>query len=898
MRKGVFFTLDAFFAALIIVSAIVLLLAVQAPHSSDRTLERQAEDTVRVLTALRVDQLPQPLRTTILNETGIQQNMTLLQAIGILWATNSSALTNLTSHVAGVLNDTGNYAVVIEGRTLFENASTPFASARDRTIISQPISGIAEGRPLAGSTATALLKKIENKSTSSYGFFGGYVGEGNLTIRLDLPADVTTADVSSLVFEADIERSFSTYLNGVSCGSYAPVLTLLESTLINLASCIPNLVSGLNLFEIRFANLTNASVAGGYIRATYVTDEFRSPYLATERTQYLPGIKGIINLYDSITIPGSLTTMELFLNYSATDASTFTEFIVGELVVYRSNATGNIVVRLNSTNLTAAGLDYTRLSNATVPLRMVAFNTTQTVLTGGNADVIIITDYSASMKKDIDTWSQGNSGPVTNCEGAIYPDTNIRRTHLARCLDKEVVGIILDYPGNRVWPVHFFDQESYWYNNPSDQVALTGFFESYTQTFPQQGKGKTCLSCALNEAYDILNQYSGVNRTRHIILMSDGLPTHCGADGCAGTSTVYGSKICEGLCDVEGQNCNAAGTMCTDSSCGSAISNTRIAAQRLKNNLNVTIHAIAFGPVGTCTNATQLLQAIANLSGGTYNTSSNPIELRNLYRNISTQILETVTLNSQSVVISGNLSMSTLYPSSAIKITYDPVVLAPPQNTIELVRQTPQFSSCTPSIQFPPTITIREPYIVSYSGNHWTDGVALNGQVVFNLSDYFLPYPRLGDPYRLLLPAQNIGTSNNLVISVGDSPTERFDCSRNNSLVYTAYIPAVTPRTPVLENATGCTWTIEQDTGTFQVISIPKSYGGAKMCSYTNTSVSYDLSDAYDVGLHALLQSLDYDSDGRIFVSLDDEDIEIIVSTVSNVPYLWGPSLIEVRTWR
>ena len=170
--------------------------------------------------------------------------------------------------------------------------------------------------------------------------------------------------------------------------------------------------------------------------------------------------------------------------------------------------------------------------------------------------------------------------------------------------------------------------------------------------------------------------------------------------------------------------------------------------------------------------------------------------------------------------------------------------------------------------------------------------------MVFNLSDYFLPYPRLGDPYRLLLPAQNIGTSNNLVISVGDSPTERFDCSRNNSLVYTAYIPAVTPRTPVLENATGCTWTIEQDTGAFQVISIPKSYGGAKMCSYTNTSVSYDLSDAYDVGLHALLQSLDYDSDGRIFVSLDDEDIEIIVSTVSNVPYLWGPSLIEVRTWR
>ena len=684
MRRGIFFTLDAFFAALIIVSAIVLLLAVQAPHSSDRTLERQAEDSVRVLTALRVDALPEPLRATVLNETGIEQNMTLLQAIGILWATNSSALTNLTGHVAGVLNDTGNYAVVIEGRTLLENASTPFASARDRAIISQPISGIAEGRPLAGSTATALLKKIENKSTSSYSFFGGYVGEGNLTVRLDLPADVTTVDVSSLVFEADVERSFSTYLNGVSCGSFTPVLTPLESTLIDLAVCIPNLVSGLNLFEIRFANLTNASVAGGYVRATYVTDEFRTPYLATERTQYLPGIKGIINLYDSITIPGSLTAMEVFLNYTANDSSTFTEFIVGEIVVYRSNATGTMAITLNSTNLTAAGLDYARLSNATVPLRMVAFNTTQTVLTGGNADVIVITDYSASMKKDIDTWSQGNSGPVTNCEGAIYPNNDIRRTHLARCLDKEVVDIILDYPGNRIWPVHFFNEEVYWYNNPSDQAALKGFFESFTQTFPQQGRGKTCLSCALNQAYDVLSQYSAANRTRHIIILSDGLPTNCGADGCTGTSTTYGSRVCEGLCDVEGQNCNAFGTMCTDSSCGAAIRNTKIAAQRLKDNLNVTIHAIAFGPVGTCTNATQLLQSIANLSGGVYNTSSNPIALRNLYRNISTQILQSVTLSSQSVVISGNLSPSTLYPDSAITITYEPVVLAPPQNTIEL----------------------------------------------------------------------------------------------------------------------------------------------------------------------------------------------------------------------
>jgi hypothetical protein len=102
----------------------------------------------------------------------------------------------------------------------------------------------------------------------------------------------------------------------------------------------------------------------------------------------------------------------------------------------------------------------------------------------------------------------------------------------------------------------------------------------------------------------------------------------------------------------------------------------------------------------------------------------------------------------------------------------------------------------------------------------------------------------------------------------------------------------------VLESALGCEWTIEQDSGTLQTILVPKDYAGPNACSYTNASIAFNQTDAYDAATYNLLTGLDYDRDGRIFITLATEDVEIIVNTVSNVPYLWGPALVEVRTWR
>ena len=58
-------------------------------------------------------------------------------------------------------------------------------------------------------------------------------------------------------------------------------------------------------------------------------------------------------------------------------------------------------------------------------------------------------------------------------------------------------------------------------------------------------------------------------------------------------------------------------------------------AQRLYDDLNVTIFSVGFGPVADCSLAGEVLDATADISNGTYQHSSNTSELQLIYENIS-----------------------------------------------------------------------------------------------------------------------------------------------------------------------------------------------------------------------------------------------------------------------
>jgi len=81
-------------------------------------------------------------------------------------------------------------------------------------------------------------------------------------------------------------------------------------------------------------------------------------------------------------------------------------------------------------------------------------------------------------------------------------------------------------------------------------------------------------------------------------------------------------------------------------------------------------------------------------------------------------------------------------------------------------------------------------------------------------------------------------------------------------------------------------------------MTIPASYTGLMNCSYNSTDIVYDPEDAYQLGTYQILSRLDFTKDGRLSVNLNEEDLEIVVTTISKVPYMWGPTRVRLEVTR
>ncbi len=193
-----------------------------------------------------------------------------------------------------------------------------------------------------------------------------------------------------------------------------------------------------------------------------------------------------------------------------------------------------------------------------------------------------------------------------------------------------------------------------------------------------------------------------------------------------------------------------------------------------------------------------------------------------------------------------------------------------------------------------------EASLVSYSSDYWTSGLIVNGVTVYNLSRYSNTYASLGDPYRVRIPTSLLVAGNNTIqLSLGtDGFNTTANCSPNTSILYTAAINLSTERSTVVDRAEGCAWTIAFADGSSQNMTIPAGYAGANGCAYTPTNITYDAGDAYQLGAFLLFDRLDFRDDGTIAVNLREEDLEIIVTTIGGIPYLWGPALARLEVTR
>ena len=899
MKKGFFFTMDAMLAASIIFISILLISSYYIYEPIAISISYQSQDIVRILSEMTVGEINNNyIKGEISSGNITRLNNTILEQIGEFWAEGESVLAmNLANNVtAQLIPEKFGYGFWINGEEIYlKNKSGKGSLVTSRSMIS----GIAKDKPRFGFSSRAFLKSIASKTTSSYIYFGGFEGQGNITkYAYDIPSD---ANITSIFMELNAGDNFSLYINDIKCGgTFNSTAGNMTADYWDISYCNESISAGIpNKFFLEFAHgINTAYIGGGYIKIRYKTTQWLNDVETNSTKYWFPGINGIINLYSSFYAPGTINSMGIHLHFYANDTSYLT---IGGKVIHRWDGSQyDQEYNISNDDLGTAGYfdlsdDYSLFSNNTVPIRFASYESTTTIVTGGNADVVLVTDLSGSMKKAVDSWDIGNSAPTCSTYNTT---SDTRRTRAAVCLDLQMADTVMNFTGNRIWPI--FIKENSIINYTWDPASKSDVKTTINNYYNDQGKDKTCLACAINLAYDILNASYNSTRKRFIILMTDGVPTHCAFRSCKSNSSVYGAQQCAGLCDTSG-SCDAGDIpgQCTDCTTNNgAVNNTLYSAQRAKNDLNATIYTIGFGPIDDCSLANSTLKQVAQIGNGTYQHSKNVTQLQEIYQNISSEILEQMTQYSQSVTITSgsNFTPSKMYNDSYIEINYTSSAVNTDYGKISIKFQTGPFNSCSPSEYISPDVEVIDAKITSYSGSHWTDGLSVNSYEDFNLSDFGTDYYLLGDPY--LVQANHISSGiNNIVIRTGDGPANYTGCSKNNSLIFTGLVKSYIDYALPLANASGCNWTIELELGDFRNLKAPSGFDGASNCRFTNTSLEYNPNDAYDTAVYSILDMLDFDKDRRLDIDFDENDLTLDYITLSDVPSLWGPSIIEVRVW-
>lgn len=532
--KGLMFTSDAVFAFLILATALPLILAYTSTQSelSTETIGIQAESAINSMANLRVSNvIREPVIYDLYKQNKITAsdfNKTVLDMVVGMWASNSSEnLTisrNITQELLGSMLENRGFAFSIEGDMLLDNGSIKKTSSAGRRVIS----GFMKGKESEGYVASMFLTSM-SRLASSYYFFGGFVGQGNVTAKISVPSG---ANISELYLELNTGENFDLYINGVFCQSMNVTTNLsVDNWTITNQTCLGSvLISSENIFAVNFTgnNITNEYIGGGYIKLAYSTNQMLQE---NDNVVYyhFPGIKGIINLFDSFYVPGNVTSTNVNITFF-TAANYSTILNIGNVTVINHTGTGqNVTINISNPVfqqiLEAKNISYLDISSKTMPLRMFVSANISGGSLNGSTDVVLITDLSGSMNWRLDQdYISGNI--INNCTNPVIYNSSTARISLAKCLDKSFVNAILggnnsacvstSVSGNRVALVGFNTAANNWESLTDNVSYLESRINSYT------AGGGTCISCAINRASQILDAQSNENRSKYIVVMTDG----------------------------------------------------------------------------------------------------------------------------------------------------------------------------------------------------------------------------------------------------------------------------------------------------------------------------------------------------------------------------------------
>lgn len=907
MKKGVFFTIDALLASGIIIIAIVLISNFYYSGQQATNVNYASKDIVNVFSAMTVNGVDNEyVKSLIASGLITNTNNTLIEQIGDFWADDNIGLAeNFTKNLTeDIIPKNYGFSVLVDGDEIYSR-NIPVAKSLVST--RKIISGIAKAKPTNGYTARVLLSGIKSKKTSAYTYFGGYEGDGNLTKKLILPNDVLSFNSSYI--EIDAGGNFNLYINNVFSGSYAKGSSGGGNMLAdkwNLSSAyLSNFRAGENTININFTSV-NSYIAGGFIKVSYTTSSYNDTQVPGYDKYLFPGITGNINLYSSIYVPNTLNNMKVFLNYS----SNYTTFLkLGNITIYQGSSNGTrINITLSNSTLSSL-LDYSSIIQKTIPLRLGIINATNF---GGTADAVLVSDVSGSMdwcsKVTSETWEGWQSDSSRGCYywfgswlwGSYsftpnYGYSNYNRTiwyngtdnlcgcryntvcqNDARKLDiyinssMQFVNTIFNITGNRAGLVEFTDNAGIGYRNscsgsspttvpfPDSIVRFTnitnnkqGLIKNISNTTAWWG---TCTCCGINKAVGLINSQNNPSRKDYIVVMSDG----------------------------------AANVGCTQQPNSTAIADA-VQASWDACNSGISVYTIAFGADADSASMQRM-----NCSGGKFFDATDTTQLQQAYSAIAGDI-NRLSFSGQIINVS-SLATSSVYPSSYIEFNY--TIPNEQFNKLPLSFESDRFGNniSTGTLTIYPNSTASNSKITSYSESYWTDNAVINGNNIYRLSDYGNEYTNLGDPFTVDIPASYINTGDNsITISTGKNSTYNTNGSSDDKVIYTLLLNGFADYSNVVSESNGCSWILNFEDGSTSTVNVPSTYSGGSSCSYSLKT--YDADDALNNAAFQLFNNLDLDKDGRLDVNIDSSSLNFNTLTVSKVPSLWGPAIIEIRVW-
>ncbi|MCK5342394.1 MAG: hypothetical protein KAR20_03270, partial [Candidatus Heimdallarchaeota archaeon] len=240
--KAQFFTIDALIALTIIIITMMVSLPIITQSQQDSSV---SADILQSLSSLKIGELDNNYAKQLITQSYIvDTDKSVIDQIGEFYITNLTIAEKLSEEVLSSINPNENIGIWYGSKLLASRNITPFETAENVFIERQVISGIGGGEGVTGFSARAFLS---SNVRTDYIYFGGYVGEGNISTLIDYQGNISTAKI-----ELVVNKDFEVYINGVNSGSFSKSVD--DFTPVNYNLNTTNFVSGQNILEIKGDN--------------------------------------------------------------------------------------------------------------------------------------------------------------------------------------------------------------------------------------------------------------------------------------------------------------------------------------------------------------------------------------------------------------------------------------------------------------------------------------------------------------------------------------------------------------------------------------------------------------------------------------------------------------------